>query len=171
MALMVALVQPALLRALAGPLTAGAGVTVAYALAAMWRERSGRESSESHLPGRAFDWKAALGFGVAMAAVLLLSSALHAWLGTPGTLLAAALTGLVDAHATAASMAALVSAGKLSADAAVMPVLIGLSSNALTKSVMAWQAGGAAFAARIVPGQVLMLAAVWAAAVVQSRLV
>lgn len=171
MALMVALVQPALLTALAGPLAAGAAVTVAYALAAMWRERSTRQPSDSYLPGRAFDWKAALGFGGAMAAVLLLSAALHAWLGTPGTLLAAALTGLVDAHATGASMAALVSAGKLTADAAVMPVLVGLSTNAATKSVMAWQAGGAAFAARIVPGQILMLAAVWGGAVVQSRLV
>lgn len=171
MAFMVALVQPALLRVLAGPLAAGAVATVGYALLAIWRDRTARESPDPQLPGRAFDWRAALGFGLAMAVVLLLSAALHAWLGAPGTLIAAALTGLVDAHATAASMAALVSADKMTTDAALTPVLVGLSTNAITKSIVAWQSGGATFAARIVPGQALMLAAVWGGAVVQSRLV
>jgi uncharacterized membrane protein (DUF4010 family) len=91
----------------------------------------------------------------------LLSAAMNHWLGARGTLLATTLAGLVDAHAAAAAAASLVAAGKLPADDALLPILVGVSTNTLMKAAVAWAAGGAAYAARIVPGLVLMLAGLW----------
>lgn len=165
LAVVVAAVQPALLDALLWPLLLGAGVACAYSLA--FFRRAGPRAQGAAGPaeqadlGRAFDLRTALVFAAIMGAVLVLSAALSAWLGARGTLLAAAATGLVDAHATAASVASLVAAGKLPPDDALWPILAGLSTNTLMKAVVAAHAGGAAYAARIVPGLLLMIAAVW----------
>jgi uncharacterized membrane protein (DUF4010 family) len=165
LAVVVAAVQPALLDTLRWPLILGGVAACAYSL--LFFPRGAPASSpaavrpEQQDLGRAFDLKTALAFAAIVGVVLVVSAGLSAWLGARGTLLAAAATGLVDAHATAASVASLVAAGKLSPDAALWPILVGLSTNALMKAVVAFNAGGAAYAARIVPGLVLMIAAVW----------
>jgi uncharacterized membrane protein (DUF4010 family) len=161
MAAMIAAVQPTLLRELWLPLTFGAVAACGYGLVLLVRDRLAQADAGSAPLGHAFHWKSALAFGLVIAAVLLVSSALNHWLGARGTWLAAALTGLVDTHASAASVAALVSAGRLPPAAATMPILLGFSTNAVVKAVVSWHAGGAAYALRIVPGQLLMLAAVW----------
>ena len=76
-------------------------------------------------------------------------------------LLGAALTGLADAHATAASAASLMAANKISSAQAVGPILVGLTTNTLMKAVVAFQSGGVQYAQRIVPGLALMMGAVW----------
>ncbi|HYW56666.1 MAG TPA: DUF4010 domain-containing protein [Polaromonas sp.] len=165
LAVVVAAVQPALLHALMWPLVLGSVAACAYSLVFFPRGSQAAPTATGHADrqdlGRAFDLKTALAFSAIVGVVLVVSAGLNAWLGVHGTLLAAAATGLVDAHATAASAAALVAAGKLPLDAAVWPILIGLSTNALMKAVVAFHGGGAAYAARIVPGLVLMTAAVW----------
>ena len=111
--------------------------------------------------GRAFKLKTAAGFAALVSLVLLLSAGLNAWLGARGVLLGAALTGLADAHATAASAASLLGANKISSGQAVASVLIGLTTNTVMKAVVAFKSGGVNYALRIVPGLVLMMAAVW----------
>lgn len=165
LAVVVAAVQPALLDTLRWPLVLGGVAACAYSLlffprgAPAANPAAGRPEQQDL--GRAFDLKTALAFAAIVGVVLVVSAALSAWMGERGTLLAAAVTGLVDAHATAASVASLVAAGKLPPDAALWPILAGLSTNALMKAVVAFHAGGAAYAARIVPGLVLVIAAVW----------
>lgn len=165
LAVVVAAVQAALLDALMWPLLLGGGVACAYSLLFFPRASAPAEAAagrpEQADLGRAFNLKTALAFAAIVAGVLVVSAALSAWLGARGTLLAAAATGLVDAHATAASVASLVAAGKLPLDDALWPIIAGLSTNTLMKAVVAFHAGGAAYAARIVPGLVLMIAAVW----------
>ena len=68
---------------------------------------------------------------------------------------------LSNAHATAASAASLFAAGKISSAEAVGPILIGLTTNTLMKAVVALKSGGIHYATLIVPGLVLMIAAVW----------
>lgn len=165
LAVVVAAVQPVLLGALMWPLLLGGAAACGYSLLFFPRGAPAVQAAagrpEQRDLGRAFDLKSALAFAAVVGVVLLVSAGLSAWLGTRGTLLAAAATGLVDAHATAASVASLVAAGKLPLDAALWPILTGLSTNTLMKAVVAFHAGGAAYAARIVPGLVLMIAAVW----------
>lgn len=163
MAVVVATIQPALLHALLWPLLFGGLAACAYALPFIPGKTQQQEPLEqpSADAGRAFDLKTTLAFAAIVSAVLLLSAGLSAWLGTRGTLLAAALTGLVDTHATAASVASLVAAGRLPMDAALWPILAGFTTNTLSKVLVALSAGGLRYAARIVPGLVLVMAAVW----------
>ena len=102
--------------------------------------------------------------GEADEAVLVASAALDDWFGNAGLLAATSLAGLADTHSAAVSVASLVASSKLSADAAVIPILAAVTTNTLTKMVFAFSAGGAAFAVRVIPGLILVLAAAWAGA-------
>ena len=161
MTVVVAMVQPALLTALMLPLALGGLATGLYGLPFFLRRQSVSGGMPDIDVGRAFDLKMAAAFAALLSVVLLLSAGLNAWLGSRGMLLGAALTGLVDAHATAASAASLLAANKVSIDQAVGPILLGLSTNTLMKALVAFSSGGPRYAARIVPGLVLMITAVW----------
>lgn len=113
---------------------------------------------------RVFSLKTAVLFGGLMAVVLLLAAALNAWLGRTGVLAAAAVAGLADAHAAAVSVASLVSAGKFTPAESVVPILAGLTTNTLSKIVIAIPSGGWRYAIKIIPGLLLVLGAAWAAA-------
>jgi uncharacterized membrane protein (DUF4010 family) len=82
--------------------------------------------------------------------------------GQVGVMLTATLSGFADAHASTASIATLAKSGEISFDAIVAPVLIAISSNSISKCVLAWISGGRRFAAYVVPGQVLLTLAIWA---------
>ena len=161
LAIVVALVQPALLRALAWPLALALATSVGYGLLFVAAGAGPDREGDRDAHGRAFDLSTAVLFAAIVTAVLLLGAAMNQWLGPRGTVLASALAGLADAHAAAASVAALVAAGKLPPEEALIPILVGVSSNALMKAAFALHAGGAAYAARIVPGLVALLAALW----------
>ena len=161
MSLVIALVQPALLLAMAWPLALGGGVALLYGLAFFLQSARGNRQYESVEAGRAFDLKTSVGFSVLLGVVMTASAGLNAWLGDAGILMGAAVSGFADAHATAASAASLMAAGKIEATQAMVPILLGLTTNAVTKAVVAFQAGGASYASKIIPGQVLMVMAAW----------
>ena len=165
LAVVVAAVHPTLLQALKWPLLLGGAAACGYSLMLFPRAAASKDAPQLHSGrqelGRAFNLKTALVFAGIVGVVLVVSAALNAWLGERGTLLTAAATGLVDAHATAASAASLAAANKLPPGVALWAILAGLSSNSLMKAVVAFHAGGAAYAARIVPGLVLVIGAVW----------
>jgi uncharacterized membrane protein (DUF4010 family) len=92
---------------------------------------------------------------------LVISAGLQERFGGAGVLLAAVVAGLVDTHAAAISVATLVASGKVTPQDSVVPILAGLTSNTLTKIIMAATSGGWAFALRVVPGLVLVALAAW----------
>jgi len=161
MSLVIAVVQPNLLLAMAWPLAAGGAVASLYGLVFFLQSVKNPIRRESAKTGRAFDLKTSIGFSVLLGVVMIASAGLNAWLGDAGILIAAAVSGFADAHATAASAASLVAAGKIEVGQAMVPILLGLTTNAVTKAVLAFNAGGLAFASKIVPGLVLMVAATW----------
>lgn len=161
MSLVIALVQPTLLLAMAWPLALGGGVALLYGLVFLFRSVKDARPYEAVEAGRAFDLKTSVGFSVLLGVVMTASAGLNAWLGDVGILVGAALAGFADAHATAASAASLMAAGKIQAPQAMVPILLGLTTNAVTKAVVAFQAGGTAYASKIVPGLVLMVSATW----------
>ncbi len=162
MTVVVGLIQTSLLRELAWPLLLGGLASSLYGLVFVLRRApdsgAGNPIEDA---GRAFSLKTAVLFAALVSLILLLSAGLNAWLGMRGMLLGSALTGLADAHATAASAASLFAAGKISSAEAVGPILIGLTTNTLMKAVVALKSGGIHYATLIVPGLVLMIAAVW----------
>lgn len=163
MSLVVALMQPSLLLALGWPLLISGALATLYGLFFFLKSDESPAPLDAPSMGRAFDLKAAIGFAVLLAAVMTGSAALNAWAGEAAVLVGAAVSGLADAHATAASAAALLSAGKIDTDRAVVLTLLGLTTNAFTKALLAFHAGGLAFALKIVPGLVMMVSGAWLA--------
>ena len=162
LALLIGLVQPALLRSVAIPLLLGGSTAALYGLYFLWRARNSlAPAAPEPEKGRAFDLRTSIGFALLLGAVTTVSAALNAWLGDQGIVLSAVVSGLADAHAAAASTASLMAAGKIQAAQAVLPILLGLSANTLTKAVVAFNAGGAAYARKIIPGLIAMTLAVW----------
>jgi len=111
--------------------------------------------------GRAFNLLTALGFAATVSAILLASAAANRWLGSSGLTVAAGLAGFADTHSAAISVASLVAVKKITASAAVVPILVGLTTNTITKVVAAITTGGGRFAFQVIPGLFLVILAAW----------
>jgi len=79
-------------------------------------------------------------------------------------IVAATAAGFADTHSPAVSVASLVSAGSLGVNDAVFPILAALTTNTITKIVLAITSGGRRFAVQVVPGLLLVIASAWAVA-------
>lgn len=160
--------SPATLKALWLPLAAAGAAALAYGglftLSALKQKGDGPKQADG-----AFSLKTALAFAATLAVILVVSAALQNWYGETGILLAAGAAGLADAHSAAISVAALVAAGKMDTAHAIFPILVGMTTNTVTKIVMAVANGDRAFALRVVPGLLLVIAAAWAGALVEMR--
>lgn len=160
MALVVGATSIPTLIALSGPLLLAGVVAAVYGLAftLLAARNAGGDTVQT---GGVFSLNTALAFGVILGLVLLISAGLQTRYGGTGVLLAAAVAGLVDTHAAGISVATLVASGKITPQDAVLPILAGLTSNTLTKIVMAATSGGWPFALRVVPGLILVTLAAW----------
>ena len=114
--------------------------------------------------GRAFSLSTAFVFALTLSVILVVSAALRDAFGENGVIVAAALAGFADTHSAAISVASLVAAGKLTPPDAVLPILAGLSTNTISKIVLAASSGGVSFAVRVVPGLIIVACAAWAGA-------
>ena len=112
--------------------------------------------------GRAFDLKTPLILALTVSAVLVAAEVLHDALGSSGVVLAAAVAGFADAQSPAASVASLVASGRLEPHAAIVPVLAALTTNTMTKAVLAGALGGHRYAWRVGAGLLVVMLAAWA---------
>lgn len=158
--IVVAVTSPETLVALAVPLSFAGLAAVAYGLFFAFGV-SGIATDAPSNPGEAFSLRSALLLAGTLAIVLIAAAALRNWYGDEGLVAAAALAGFADAHATAVSMASQVSAGKMAARDACMPILVGFTTNSITKIILAVASGSRGFALRVVPGLLVVLAAAW----------
>ncbi len=164
--ILIAVTDLAAFRALLIPLVFSGAAAVAYGGAfTLWALQADSGKVEE-TQGSAFSLRTALIFAAILAGVLLIAAALQDWMGEAGVILAAGAAGFADTHAPAISVASLVADGRLTPAAAVTPILAAFSTNTVTKIVFAFTAGGPRFALYVVPGQLLMLAAAWAAMLV-----
>ena len=111
--------------------------------------------------GQPFSLKTALLFAATVSSFMLLAAALNQWLGSEGVIVAAAIAGFADTHSAAVSVASLVAAGKLSANEAVLPILAGLTTNTITKAVLAILSGNWRFVSAIILGLILVILSAW----------
>lgn len=148
------------LAAMSRPLLFAGVAAVAYG--ALFTIRTARQVvSDPGDPGRAFSLRTALFFALTITAVIFASAAIVAWQGAPGLVPAAALTGFADAHATAVSAASLAASRAITTGEAVIPILLGLTTNTITKIMLACISGGREYALQVVPGLILTIAAAW----------
>jgi uncharacterized membrane protein (DUF4010 family) len=111
--------------------------------------------------GRPFSPRDALVFTATVSGVIFAGAALEHFFGMAGALVGVAVAGFADTQAAGASAASLVSSGKLAVDEAVIGILLAYSGNAAMKVVISWVSGKAAFALRVLPGQLLMVGLAW----------
>jgi uncharacterized membrane protein (DUF4010 family) len=136
-AILVGAVSPALLVRLVPAL--GAAGIVAAAVTIVFAARAAREAGVApHDVDRPVNVRGALLFAVVVTAISILASALDHWLGDSGLLLGASIAALADSHAASVSVATVFTAGHFGAEVAAAGVLVCLSSNALTKVVLAF---------------------------------
>lgn len=168
LAALVAAARPQLMTVLAIPMATGGLAILAYA--GLLARRSVGALEDRVDPGRAFNLKIALLFVVLVTAFTILARGLELWLGAAGILAGATLTGLVDAHAAAVSMATLAVSGDASDRTAAIGVLLGLTSNTLIKAPTAFGLGGRAYGWRVSLGAGFLLIGLWAGAALESFL-
>ncbi|MFY9610699.1 MAG: MgtC/SapB family protein [Blastocatellia bacterium] len=152
--------HPPTFSAMKLPLLLAGGAAVIYGAVFMIRT-DGKKSRDADQTGRAFNLTTALVFAATVSAILLASAAVNRWLGSAGLAVAAGLAGLADTHSAAISVASLAAAEKIQVSDAVLPILVGLTTNTVTKAVVAVSTGGRAFALRIIPGLLLVILAAW----------
>jgi uncharacterized membrane protein (DUF4010 family) len=153
-----------LLKALAWPLALAGTTALVSALALRLRGGSGAVDGDAVAPGRPFEPRHALVFVAIVGAILLLSAGVHRWLGDTGVLIAAAVAGLADAHAAAASVAQRLASAQIATAHAGWAVCVALAANSASKLLMAWLRGGRGYCLRVLPG-VLAIVAAFAAGV------
>ena len=167
LAILVGAASPRLLVALAWPLSCGGVAALVYAAAQTWRARR----AEVHaVKGRAFKMSTALLFGVLVTGVAFVSAAVARWLGAAGGVVAAAVAGFADAHASSAAVASLAATDRLGDTAAFIGVLLALTTNTLTKGFLAATSGPRGYSIRVIAGLAIVLVATWAAALARLLL-
>lgn len=162
LAIVVGLVSASTLSLLIPSLIASGLAALIYA--GIFTLRSFREASNGEGPkGRPFDPKTALLFVLVVGLTLVISALLTQWLGDRGLMIAAGVAGFTDAHAPAISSASLAASGRTQAEFAALAVLIGFTTNTVSKTVVAFSLGDRRYALELVPGLALMAVAAWAA--------
>jgi uncharacterized membrane protein (DUF4010 family) len=153
--------SPAVLGELWPMLLAGAAVAMLVASAYAFRAGAGPSREAPPALDRLFDLTGSLVFAAVLTGVTALASLAGARFGESAAMAGAALAGFVDVHASLASVCTMVEAGRMKAEASVLPVLLGFSANTLSKLLAAGVSGGPRFALRVAPGLLGLLAAVW----------
>jgi uncharacterized membrane protein (DUF4010 family) len=113
--------------------------------------------------GRAFDLRTTIVLAVTVSLVLVIAAVLNNALGAEGVTLGTAVSGVADSQSAAVSAANLVARGRISANDAVIPVLVALSTNSLSKAVVAYGLGKRRYAVEVWLGLALVVGAAWAA--------
>ena len=159
--LLVSVLLPDVLLPMLKPIGLGTGAACLYALwLSRWQSPPDEPASLS-LKGHAFDTITTVMVSLAVLGITVLTAGLHQWLGAMGVMIAALLSGLVDAHATVASSSSLVTQEQMTPAQAQLAILLAVSSNTLSKATVAMAAGGRAFSTLTLPGLALVIAAVW----------
>ena len=154
-------VQPALLAPLWPVLLAG-GVAAAAGAAAGLRRRHDAEAQARPASDRMFSLRQAVMVAALLTGVTAGVSLVQNTLGAGAATIATALAGFADVHAASASVFGLAARGRMPAEQMLLAVLLAFSANTFSKFIAAWVAGGPRFALRVLPGLLVLLAAVWA---------
>jgi len=155
------LLAPKVLILFIQPLCFGFIGMLAYALWVLFFVKPTCTSRVSDKEAIDFDWKSLITITVLVCFVSYSSAALNAAYGQSGLWVGAALSGLVDAHAIVPTVASLQNQSKLLLKDSLMPLLIALSANSLTKCLIAFNSGGLEYAKRISAGVWITTFSVW----------
>jgi uncharacterized membrane protein (DUF4010 family) len=161
MAVILAVLSYQTLLQLAVPLALAGAVALAYGGIFTWWAVRAAGAGGPTTAGSAINLISALAFAAIVATVQIVAAGLESWLGSAGVAAAAAAAGFADTHAPAASVASLVASERLTPPQAVVPILLALTTNTISKSVVALTTGGRAYGVPVICGLVLVIIAAW----------
>lgn len=127
----------------------------------LWRRQAPGEGPRTGSDGPVLRIKEAVQVSGLLVLGALLVQGAHAW-SDAGLLIGVAIGAVADAHAPVAALWSLRDAGALSVDDLLHGTLVAISVNAVTRTIAAWAAGGARYAAGIGVAFGFSLAVVWA---------
>lgn len=136
----VAVVNPALLPAVAIPLGTMTAVGALAAGGLYWRTAEG-SSVETEDLENPFRLQPALIFGAIFAVVLLVSEYANEWVGASGVYATAFVSGLADVDAITLSLSKLAADGTVNSHTATVGIVIAAIVNTLVKAGLAWVLG------------------------------
>lgn len=151
-------VAPSHVGALAASLGCGSLAAVAVAALSMAGRRGGSPYQPS--ASRAFSIKQAILFAVLLSLATAALAYANAYLGPGALLTGTALAGFFDVHAATGSALSLLQAGTATPEAALLAMLLAMSTNMISKSTAAF-AGGWQFAVRVNASLGVVLLAAW----------
>lgn len=154
--LVVGAANRAVLARSALPLAAAGAAAVIYSLLISFRGPN-HEGEKKEATGRAFKLSSALFFAALVGVVTLVAKVASARFGQAGMMVTVAVAAFADAHSAAASAAG----ASTDATAGTAGVLLALSTNSITKIVLAFTSGPRGFAFVVSTGVVVVLAAAW----------
>lgn len=155
----IATVDTRLLSLVALPLgCAGVG---ALASTLVFTRLAGNGEPQLASQGRAFRLWAALGFVGMVSLVSIGSAALGQQLGSASIVVVSGVAALVDAHSTAGSVASLFRGASISPYTAQLAIMTALTSNSLTKLVMASSSRHREFTLSVTGGVLLVVGCAW----------
>jgi len=155
------LLAPKLLALMIQPMCFGLAGMFIYTAWVMTSTQSLPSASGVAQGSLSFNWKSLLTLTALVSGVSFVSAALNEAYGQGGLYLGASLSGLVDAHAMVPYVASLLSRQKLMPHQALMAILVALTANTMTKSLIAYQSGGYVYACKVSGGVWATTAGVW----------
>jgi len=155
--------SPAAAGILAPAALAGLGVALANGVLWWFVARRGGKALGDGGPGesRALRPREALVIAALLTGVTLMVSWARSSFGASGVLAGSALAGLADAQSPVGSLTAMQMGGQLSGRELLLGVLLAVSTNSATRTVVAFTTGGALYGLRITVSLALGLAAAW----------
>lgn len=155
-------VAPSLGRSLALPMGVSAAVCLVVAIV-HWRRRDRGDSPAPEggqpEPLKPFDLSTALGFGLFLGLMAVLSEAARDWLGSSGLYGLALVSGVADVDAITIAVSRMQASGSLAATVAALAVSLAVLSNMVAKAVIAAVNGGRGFGGRLAVGYALAVLA------------
>ena len=162
LALLLIAIHPATLKPLMWPLLFGA-VSIALYGGGITLHSYRNPIAATPTATNAFSLLSAFKFACVIAVVLIAAAGLKVWFGQAGLIAASAMAGLVDVHAAAISVTTLTLTDAISTEQAVIPILVALTVNSVSKAIMAVVSSTRLFASYIIAGLVIQMTAVWLA--------
>lgn len=162
LALLLIAIHPATLKPLVWPLLFGA-VSIAVYGGIITLHSYRNPIAATPTATNAFSLLSAFKFACVIAVVLIAAAGLKVWFGQAGLIVASAVAGLVDVHAAAISVTTLTLTDAISTDQAVIPILVALTVNSVSKAIMAVVSSSRLFANYVIAGLVIQIVTVWLA--------
>lgn len=152
MTALVIFLQPALLPSMGAAMVIAALVLLAASLL----QRGSRLKTDAPAAvadaGDPFDLSTALGFGLLLGVLALLTNAARQWMGDAGLYALSLLSGLLDVDAVLLTVMHMKGQGTLQANQATIAAALAVIANMSMKALLAWSIGGASLGGRVVAG-------------------